>query len=374
MKGRDSKRGRDAVRPTTYADAGVDTRRAEQSLAGLLDWVGRSKGLRRGLGEPLLDIGYFANVIRLTESLGLAISTDGVGTKLLIAQRMNRLDGVGIDCVAMNVNDVLCVGAEPIAMVDYLAVEEANPEMLAEIGESLYRGAEQARIVIAGGELAQVREMVRGSAEGRGFDLVGTCVGTVDPNQLILGDDLTDGDTVVGVASSGVHSNGLTLARRVFERAGWDLDRHVDEVGGVLGDVLLEPTVIYVSLLESLRGAGIRPKALLHITGDGLLNLTRVKSPASFVLDALPEPPPIFGLIQRLGEVSVEEMYATFNMGVGFCVVCSEAETEECLRAAAGGPVAAWRLGRVAADGRREVRLPSPGLIGRGKRFERRDR
>ncbi len=359
----------DRVRATTYAAAGVDAVKAEDSLAGLIKWVKKSESLREGAGAPVMDIGYFANVIRLTDTLGLAISTDGVGTKILVAQQMDRYDGVGIDCIAMNVNDILCVGAEPLAMVDYLAVEEADAGMLSRIGESLYRGARQARIVIPGGELAQVREMLHGSVEGRAFDLVGTAVGTVELDRIISGDHLADGDVVIGIAASGLHSNGFTLARRVIEQAGWSLDRHVDELGCPVGEALLEPTVIYVPHVNALRGAGVRLKALIHVTGDGLLNLARVKSSASFVLDCLPEPLPVFQVIQNLGGVEEGEMYATFNMGIGFCVVCPEEDSAACVDALGLGGWDAWRIGRVVADGGREVRLPSRGLVGKGKTF-----
>jgi len=359
----------DRARASAYADAGVDTVKADRALGSLIHWVGKTGSIRDGVGRPMVSIGYFATVIRLTDTMGLAISTDGVGTKLLVAQQMNRYDGVGIDCVAMNVNDVLCIGAEPLAMVDYLAVEEPDAEMLSRIGESLYRGAEQARIVIPGGELAQVREMLCGAAEGRAFDLVGTCVGTVSLDHILVGGDLVGGDAVIGLASSGLHSNGFTLARRVIDRAGWSLDRHVDELDRSIGEALLEPTTIYVPQVEALAAAGIRPKALIHVTGDGLLNLARVESPASFALDALPEPPPIFRLIQDLGKIRSSEMYAAFNMGIGFCVICSEGESEACVDALRRTGVKAWRLGTVVADGGREVKLPGVGITGRGKRF-----
>lgn len=371
MKGKRGEGRRDRTRVSSYSEAGVDTEAADRALGGLVEWLRRTATFRPGVGQQVLEIGYFASVIRLSESLGLAISTDGVGTKLLVAEQMNRLEGVGIDCVAMNVNDVLCVGAEPLALVDYLAVEAPDPDMLSRIGESLYRGARMARIVIPGGELAQVREMVRGSVEGRAFDLVGTCVGTIPLDRITVGEDLARGDVVVGLASSGLHSNGFTLVRRVIEGAGWDLDRYVDELSGVLGEVLLEPTAIYVPQVEALERAGVRPKALVHVTGDGLLNLTRVKSAASFVLDSLPEPQPIFGVVQRLGSIPDDEMYATFNMGVGFCVVCSGEASEACLGTLTDSGITAWRLGEVVPDGKREVRLPGKNLAGRGKRFRR---
>lgn len=357
------------VRATSYAEAGVNTTRAEHSLAGLLEWVKKTESLRPHLGAPVMDIGYFANVIRLTDTLGLAISTDGVGTKILLAQQLDNFASVGIDCVAMNVNDVLCVGAEPLALVDYLAVEEPDAQLLAAIGESLYQGAVQARIVIPGGELAQVGEMIRGSEKGRAFDLVGTCVGTVELDRLIVGEDLSDGDVVIGLASTGPHSNGYTLVRRVLQQAGRDPRSFVDELGMTLGEALLEPTAIYVPQVQAIAQTGVRPKALIHVTGDGLLNLTRVKADASFELHSLPETPAVFRLIQDMGGIPDAEMYSTFNMGVGFCVVCSRDESDACMRAIAATGCRARHIGEVILDGKREVRLPRQGLLGYGKRF-----
>jgi phosphoribosylformylglycinamidine cyclo-ligase len=204
--------------PLTYDAVGVDTHGEEDSLRELGKWVEKTFPLNRAV--PLLALGYFANVLKLSPELGLAISTDGVGTKLLIAQELGKYDTVGIDCIAMNANDILCVGARPISMVDYIAVQQADPAFLGEIGKGLFEGARQAGINIPGGEIAQVREMLHGHREGHAFDLVGTCVGTVHPERLIVGNGIRPGDLVVGIASSGVHSNGFTLARRaLFDEA-----------------------------------------------------------------------------------------------------------------------------------------------------------
>src|SRR5512134_4042712 len=195
----------------TYSSAGVNTVKEEAALAGLLTWVGKT--LAFGRHRPALDFGYFASVLDLGNGTGLALSTDGVGTKLLVAEMLDRYDTVGIDCVAMNVNDLLCIGAEPLAMLDYIAVQEADPQMLEAIGKGLYEGARQANISIPGGEIAQVRELIQGVREGRGFDLAGACVGTVPMDRIIVGQDIRPGDVVIGLRSSGIHSNGLTLAR-----------------------------------------------------------------------------------------------------------------------------------------------------------------
>ena len=208
----------------TYDDVGVVVAgRDEQTLGELGRWVTKTFALNAA--KPLLPLGYYANILPLTAELGLAISTDGVGTKILIAQEMGIYDTIGIDCVAMNANDVICVGARPISMVDYIAVQKADPVLLGALAKGLYAGAEQAGINIPAGEIAQVREMIHGARDGFGFDLVGTCVGTVPLDRILIGQDARPGDVVVGIASSGVHSNGFTLARTVLHTGGLRYDR-----------------------------------------------------------------------------------------------------------------------------------------------------
>ncbi len=353
----------------TYSEAGVNTVKEEAALAGLLRWVGQT--LAFGRCRAALDFGYFATVMDLGNNLGLALSSDGVGTKLLVAELLDKYDTVGIDCIAMNVNDLLCVGAEPLAMLDYIAVQEADPAMLTAIGKGLFEGARQANISIPGGEIAQVRELIRGVREGRGFDLAGACVGLVPMDRIIIGQDIRPGDVVIGLRSSGIHSNGLTLAREVFfRRAGFAVDTHVPELGRTIGEELLEPTRIYVREVMELLRSGLGIRAMAHITSDGLLNLARVKAQVGYVLDALPAPQPIFGLLQRLGGVSDEEMFQVYNMGIGFCLVVAAAEADRALAALSGLRVEAYPLGRAVAGPRRAVRLPN-GLVGEGNAFRR---
>ena len=348
----------------TYARAGVDPEQTARALAGLLSWVNRTPALRPD--SVRLPNGYFASVLAIAPHLGLAISTDGVGSKLIVAQQLGRYDTVGIDCVAMNVNDILCVGAEPLAVVDYLAVEQPDPALLDALGRGLYEGARQARVTIPGGELAVLPELVRRHGGAAGFDLVGTAVGLVPLDRVLDGHDLTDGDVVVGLASSGIHSNGLTLARRVLVGdAPQRLEQFIPELGRTLGEELLEPTRIYVAPVRAMLERALPIRALAHITGDGLLNLTRVAAPVSFVLSHLPEDvPAIFRLIQERGRVSPAEMYRTFNMGIGFCVIVSPEGVAGVLAAAAEHSVLAWPIGHVRADGRRQVDLPVLGLVG----------
>ena len=340
-------------------------------LNALLRWVRPTFDLAPG-ARPALDIGYFANVVPVAPNLGVAISTDGVGTKLLVAQAADRFDTVGIDCVAMNVNDVLCVGARPVALVDYIALEAATPAVLDALGRGLARGCEEAGVSCPGGELAQVREMLRGVRPGSAVDLVGTAIGTVALDRVLDGSAVRAGDVLLGLESAGLHSNGYTLARRVLlDRGGLALDGRIAELGCTLADELLRPTRIYVKSVLGVLEAGLPVRALAHITGDGLFNLVRTACPVGFDIERLPEPPPIFALIQRMGDVPDEEMYRAFNMGLGFALVIAP-EGADAVRAeleAAGERVHV--LGRATDDAERTLRIHSRGLVGRRGRFSR---
>src|ERR687890_1484590 len=219
---------------SAYAEAGVDTGRADSAVAGLvavLRTIDTGRPSRAVLGS-----GHYANVLRIDDRTGIALSTDGVGSKIIVAEELGRYDTVGIDCIAMNVNDVICVGAEPMAMLDYIAVETSDPEMLRQIAVGLKEGAEQAGIEIPGGELAQLPELIRGHPSPYGFDLVGACFGTVPLDAIVTGAAIRPGDAIVGLPASGVHSNGLTLARSALT----DLDERPPELGGAsVGETLL---------------------------------------------------------------------------------------------------------------------------------------
>jgi phosphoribosylformylglycinamidine cyclo-ligase len=320
--------------------------------------------------KPLLPLGYFANVLQISPELGLAISTDGVGTKILIAQALDKYDTVGIDCVAMNANDILCVGARPVSMVDYIAVQRAEPRLLGDLAKGLCAGARQAGINIPGGEIAQVREMLHGSRDGYGFDLVGTCVGTVHPKRILIGQHVEPGDLVVGLASSGLHSNGFTLARSaLFEAGQLRVDDRPPELSRSIGEELLEPTRIYVEPILRMLDAGLRIKACIHVTGDGLFNLTRIAANAGFVIEAMPETPPIFALIQRLGRIESAEMMRVFNMGIGFCVVVDPADSGRVRSMASESGHRASVIGYAVADAQRRIWLPQHELVGAGKTF-----
>jgi phosphoribosylformylglycinamidine cyclo-ligase len=347
----------------------VNTEGEESGLRGLVQQLQDTLATRpAGLGHVKLPFGFFANVIEVAGT-GLAISTDGVGTKILIAQLLDRFDTVGIDCIAMNVNDILCVGAEPLTLVDYIAVQEPNPRLLSELARGLRAGALAAGITIPGGEIAQVRDIIRGVRRGYGFDLAGTAVGIVPLDRILVGQRIEPDDVVLGLRSSGVHSNGLTLARRLLKK--YPPTLHIEELGRTLGEELLTPTRIYVREVTEILRAGVDVKALAHITSDGLLNLLRVDSTTGYLIHTLPEPPAIFAVIQREANVSVEEMYRVYNMGVGFCLVVSH-RGDHVARATAilaRHQVACSEIGRAVATPERAVLVEPAKLVGQNGRF-----
>jgi phosphoribosylformylglycinamidine cyclo-ligase len=223
----------------------------------------------------------------------------------------------------MNVNDVVCVGAEPIALLDYIAVERADPDVLAQIGAGLKAGAEAAGVEIPGGEVAVLPELIRGHPSPNGFDLTAACFGTVALDAMVTGEAVRPGDALIGVPSSGLHSNGYSLARRALAQLALD-DRPLELDGATVADALLEPTVIYVRAVLELVRSDVAVHGLAHITGGGLLNLLRLRDGVGFeVSDPLPVPG-VFDLVRAHGDVGEAEMWEVFNMGCGFCVVCPE--------------------------------------------------
>jgi phosphoribosylformylglycinamidine cyclo-ligase len=355
------------ARQEAYKETGVDTAEAD---AGLRNIIKRVEGTwpRHGMGRVVLPIGYFANVIEM-DGTGLALCTDGVGTKTIVASMMGKYDTIGIDCVAMNVNDMICVGARPLSLVDYIAIEQADAAMLDAVAVGLCKGAEMAGVSISGGETAQLKEIVNG------FDLVGMAVGRVALDKVISGKTVAAGDVVIGVRSNGVHSNGLSLARKAFFAGDrYRVDHKFDELGCTIGEELLRPTHIYVpeamEILERVKGV----KALINITSDGLLNLARVEAKVGFEIEALIEPHPVFGLIQRLANVDDSEMFEVFNMGIGFCYVVDPADAALTLSILERHGRKAQAIGHAVADPDKRVRIHERKLIGQHKTFRPEDR
>jgi len=248
-------------------------------------------------------------LIEISKDYALALHTDGVGTKVLVAEACHKYDTIGIDCVAMNVNDILCLGAEPLALVDYLALEKPRPAMVKQVMVGLQRGAREAGVAVVGGETAVMPDVVKG------FDLAATVVGLVKRNRIITGKETKLGDVILGLRSSGIHSNGLTLARKLL------LSHRTNP--RILRE-LLRPTRIYVPEITNLLNSGLKIHGLVHVTGGAYSKLRRIGTRANvgFFLNNMPKPFWIFRLIQDRARISDREMYRTFNMGIGFLVLC----------------------------------------------------
>ncbi len=330
----------------TYAQAGVDIDRKSSSITALVKHL---KYKRKGVGKPLDLPGHFAGLIDLGDR-ALTLCTDGVGTKLLIADALKKWDTIGIDCIAMNVNDTICVGAEPIAFVDYIAIDRPDERVTSDVGKGLEEGARMSNMTIVGGEIAVLPELVKG------FDLAGTCLGIVDKKRIITGAGIRPGDALIGLPSSGVHSNGLTLARKIIEKNGIGYRQRVKGLTRPIGLELLEPTTIYVKqVLKIIEKHQV--KGMANITGGGLRNLLRLKSGVGFEITDPITPNPVFGVLQKLGEVTDKEMYQTFNMGMGFCLVVRRKEADDVLKTAGRG---AKIIGRVTKG--TGVTVPGLGL------------
>jgi len=330
----------------TYAEAGVDIDRKSASIGALVKHL-RHK--RKGFGRPLDLPGHFTGLIDFGD-IALTMCTDGVGTKLLVADAMKKWDTVGIDCIAMNVNDTICVGAEPIAFVDYIAIAKPDDKVTSEIGKGLESGALMSDMTVIGGEIAVLPELVKG------FDLAGTCLGAVEKSRIVTGEKIAPGDAIVALPSSGIHSNGLTLARKILEKKRIGYKEKVPGLKRSIGAELLEPTEIYVKQVLSILGEH-EVKGMANITGGGVRNLLRLKTGVRFEIDDPIRPNPVFEVLQKLGNVSDAEMYQTFNMGMGFCMIASQRATDDIADSCGDG---AKVVGRVAKG--KGVSLPGLGL------------
>jgi len=306
----------------TYKDSGVDIKKEENAIKEILKNI---KNKRKGIGKPLG--GHYAGMIEFGD-YALVLCTDGVGSKVKIAEKIKKYDTVGIDCIAMNVNDAICVGAEPLAFVDYLAIDDPKPETTKQIGKGLAEGAKQANISIIGGETASLPEIING------FDLAGTCLGYVKKTDIITGEKIKPNDIIIGLESSGIHSNGYTLARKVIQKIGLSYTDKLPEniyKNKTIGEILLTPTQIYVrEIVELLKE--IKPHGIAHITGGGLLNFKRLNKNVKYIIDSPFEPQHIFKFLQKHGRIEDKEMHQTFNMGMGLAVIVSEKNADKTLQ------------------------------------------
>ena len=333
-------------RGMTYAKAGVDIDKKSDSIAALVENLAFR---RKGFGRPLKLEGHFTGLIDFGE-VALTMCTDGVGTKLMVADDLRKWDTIGIDCVAMNVNDTVCVGAEPVAFVDYIAIDKPDARITSQIGKGLEEGARMSNMTIVGGEIAVLPEIVRG------FDLAGTCLGMVEKKRIVTGTSIRPGDSLVSLPSSGIHSNGLTLARKIVEASGLRMRSKVKGLRRSIGMELLEPTAIYVKQVLRLMSE-VEVKGMANITGGGLRNLLRLKKGVGFEISDPVKANAVFGVLQELGGVSDHEMYQTFNMGMGFAVVVPDDQADDAVRKAGEG---AKVVGEAVKGG--VVKMPSLGV------------
>ena len=364
--------------PMDYASSGVDIDAEGRAIASLVDALGSSVRTSGEKGAPVPLPGGFGGIIEFGDSR-LALATDGVGSKLQLAGQAGWLQGVGIDCIAMNVNDLICVGAEPLAFVDYIAVPESDPAVHSALGSSLAEGCQLARVTLAGGETATLPGIVIE------LDLSGTALGWFPAGHAITGDRLESEDVLIGLPSSGLHSNGYTLVRAVLKRSGksledavpFDIDddgrisKWASNEGFTLGEVMLNPTRIYVDPLVDLVLAcreGKGPcssddlKAMAHITGGGLSNLLRLHDSLGWHIDNPLPVHPEFSWIADVGSVDSREMHRTFNMGMGMVLAVSEDSAEAVVQWLSERLPGTRRVGSVNDNGRR-VTHPDPSVV-----------
>ena len=331
-----------------YKSAGVDIEAGYRSVELMKQYVATTmrKEVMGGLGG--FSGAFSLSAIKNMEEPVLLSGTDGVGTKLKLAFLMDRHDTVGIDCVAMCVNDVACAGGEPLFFLDYIACGKNEPEKIAQIVKGVCDGCNQAGAALIGGETAEMP----GFYPIDEYDLAGFAVGVADKKDLITGEDIREGDVLVGIASSGVHSNGFSLVRKVFDVNKENLAEYIPELGETLGDALLRPTKIYVRALKSVRDAGVRVKGCSHVTGGGFYeNIPRMLPDGirAKVLKESYEVPAVFRLLQKRGQIEEHMMYNTFNMGIGMVLAMDPADVQTALKALADAGEKAYVIGSVEA-------------------------
>ena len=331
-----------------YKSAGVDIEAGYRSVELMKEHV--KKTMR---SEVLTNLGGFSGAFSMEkfkqmEKPTLVSGTDGVGTKLKLAFLLDKHDTVGIDCVAMCVNDIACAGGEPLFFLDYIACGKNYPEKIAQIVKGVAEGCIQSDAALIGGETAEMP----GFYPEDEYDLAGFAVGIVDEKDIISGKDLAEGDVLIGIASSGVHSNGFSLVRKVFPMTRESLDTYYEELGRTLGEALIEPTRIYVKALAGVKKAGVRIKACSHITGGGFYeNIPRMlrEGTRAVVEKNSYEVPAIFKLLMKTGNIDEHMMYNTYNMGIGMVLAVNPEKVEDAIAAIREAGDQAYVIGRIAA-------------------------
>lgn len=338
-----------------YKKAGVDIEAGYRSVELMKQYVKRTMR-----PEALGGLGGFSGAFSMErfkemEKPTLVSGTDGVGTKLKLAFVLDKHDTIGIDCVAMCVNDIVCAGGEPLFFLDYIACGKNFPEKIASIVKGVAEGCVQSEAALIGGETAEHPDLMPEEE----YDLAGFAVGIVDEKDMITGADIAAGDVLIGIASSGVHSNGFSLVRKVFEMTKESLNTYYDILGTTLGEALLVPTRIYVKALKAVKGAGVRIKGCSHITGGGFYeNIPRMlpEGVCAVIKKDSYEIPPILKLLQEKGGIEEKMMYNTYNMGLGMVLAVDAADAEKAMEALGKADEKAYIVGNVEA-GDKGVRL-----------------
>ena len=338
-----------------YKNAGVDIEAGYRSVELMKKHV--QETMRK---EVLTNLGGFSGAFSMEafknmEKPTLVSGTDGVGTKLKLAFIMDKHDSVGIDCVAMCVNDIACAGGEPLFFLDYIACGKNYPEKIASIVSGVAEGCKQSNAALIGGETAEMP----GFYPEDEYDLAGFAVGIVDEKDIITGKDVKTGDVLIGMASSGVHSNGFSLVRKVFSMDKKTLDTYHEELGTTLGEALIAPTKIYVKALRSIKDAGVRIKACSHITGGGFYeNIPRMlpEGKRAVVEKNSYEVPAIFKMLAREGEIAEQMMYNTYNMGLGMILAVDPADVDKTMEAVKAAGETPYVVGKI-EDGEKGVTL-----------------
>ncbi|MCI8670127.1 MAG: phosphoribosylformylglycinamidine cyclo-ligase [Lachnospiraceae bacterium] len=331
-----------------YKKAGVDIEAGYRSVELMKEHI---KGTMRP--EVLTNIGGFSGAFSMEafknmEEPTLVSGTDGVGTKLKLAFLLDKHDTIGIDCVAMCVNDIACAGGEPLFFLDYIACGKNEPEKIATIVSGVAEGCKQSGAALIGGETAEMP----GFYPVDEYDLAGFAVGVVDKKDLITGQDIKPGDTLIGIASSGVHSNGFSLVRKVIKMTAEALNTYYDSLGETLGEALLAPTRIYVKTLKNIKDAGVKVKGCSHITGGGFYeNIPRMlpEGIRAVIKKDSYEVPPIFNMLSKDGDIAEQMMYNTFNMGIGMVLAVDSGDTETVMKAIEAAGEKAYIIGETQA-------------------------
>ncbi|MBA3976802.1 MAG: phosphoribosylformylglycinamidine cyclo-ligase [Nitrosopumilus sp.] len=316
---------------TKYKDVGIDIKKIKRIQRHIGKDIEKTQHFL-DFGKVISGFGHYAGLIEIGDKI-MALHTDGVGTKILISQLMGKYDTIGIDCIAMNVNDVVCVGSKPLGYLSYIALQKTNDTLLKEITKGLIKGAKLSDVAIVGGETAILPDIITGKITDYNFDLAGMIFGVInDKKKMILGNKIKNGDVIIGIDSSGLHSNGYTLARKVLLEK-YNVSDRPEYLKTSLGKELLKPTTIYsktiLKLIDEFDTSIIH--GLSHITGGAFTKFKRLNSNVDYVLDNLPQIDGIFKQIMNDGKIDVKEMYKTFNMGIGFCIIASKDKADEII-------------------------------------------